>query len=88
MMSGLERKADMAAKVAKLETELIFADAEARKSAALKEHEEELKKLKLTKKLALAKAEMDAVRLKKVNSAICKKSYLKLRIKATFCRST
>ena len=61
MMSGLERKADMAAKVAKLKTELIFADAEARKSAALKEHEEELKKLKLTKKLALAKAEMDAV---------------------------
>ena len=61
MMSGLERKADMAAKVAKLKTELIFADAKARKSAALKEHEEELKKLKLTKKLALAKAEMDAV---------------------------
>ena len=61
MMSGLERKADMAAKVAKLKTELIFADAEARKSAALKEHEEELKKRKLTKKLALAKAEMDAV---------------------------
>ena len=35
-----DRKADMAAKVAKLKTELIFAEAEAERAAALKEHEE------------------------------------------------
>ena len=56
-----DRKADMAAKVAKLKTELIFAEAEAERAAALKEHEEKLKRLQLKKELAVAKAEMDAV---------------------------
>ena len=59
--SALERKADIAAKVAKLKTELTFADVEAQKTAALREQQEELKKLKLSKKLALAQAYMDAV---------------------------
>ena len=60
-MSTSDRKADMAAKVAKLKTELIFAEAEAERTAALKEHEEKLKRLKLQKELAVAKAEMNAV---------------------------
>ena len=51
----------MAAKVAKLKTELIFAEAKAERTAVLKEHEEKLKKLQLKKELAVAKAEMDAV---------------------------
>lgn len=42
-MSTSDRKADMAAKVAKLKTELIFAEAETERTAALKEHEERLK---------------------------------------------
>ena len=70
--SALERKADIAAKVAKLKTELTFADAEARKTAALREQQEELKKLKLSKKLALAQAEMDAVnRVEDSTSGVC-----------------
>jgi len=60
-MSTSDRKADMAAKVAKLKTELIFAEAEAERTAALKEHEEKLRRLKLKKELAVAKAEMNAV---------------------------
>lgn len=60
-MSTPDRKVEIAAKVTKLKTELIFAEAEAEKTAALKEHEEKLKKFKLTKELAVAKAEMDAV---------------------------
>ena len=55
------RKSAIAANVARLETELKFADAEARKTTALKEHEDDLKRLRLAKKLALAKAEMEAV---------------------------
>ena len=51
----------MAANVARLKTELEFADTEARKTTALKEYEDELKRFKLTKELALAKAEMEAV---------------------------
>ena len=60
-MSTLDRKTDTAAKVAKLKTELIFAEAEAERTAALKKHEEKLKRLQLKKELAIAKAEMDAV---------------------------
>ena len=60
-MSYSDQKADMAAKVAKIKTKLIFAEEEAERTAALKEHEEKLKKLKLTKELAVTKAEMDAL---------------------------
>lgn len=57
-MSTPDRKV---AKVAKLKIKLIFAEAEAERTAALKEHEEKIKKFKQLKELAIAKAEMDAV---------------------------
>lgn len=59
--SSLARKTAIAANVARLKTELEFADAEARRTTTLKEHADEFKRFKLTKELALAKAEMDAV---------------------------
>ena len=59
--SAFTRKTSMAANVARLKTELQFADAEARKTTALKEYEDELRRFKLTKELALAKAEMEAI---------------------------
>ena len=49
----------MAANVARLKTELEFADTEERNTTALKEHEDELKRFKLTEELA--KAEIEAV---------------------------
>ena len=49
----IDRKADTAVKVAKLKTELNFAEGKAAKIA-------ELKKFRLTKELAIAKAEMKA----------------------------
>ena len=51
----------MAANVARLKTQLEFADAEARKTTTLKECEDELKRFRLSKELAVAKAEMEAV---------------------------
>ena len=50
----IDRKADTAVKVAKLKTKLYFADDEATKVA-------ELRKFRLTKKLALVEAEMKAI---------------------------
>ena len=50
----IDRKTDTAVKVAKLKTELNFANDEAAKMA-------ELKKLRLTKELAIAEAEMKAI---------------------------
>lgn len=50
----IDRKADTAVKVAKLKTELYFTDDEATKVA-------ELRKFRLTKKLALVEAEMKAI---------------------------
>ena len=47
-MSASDLKVDMAAKMTILNTELIFAGTEAERVAALKEHEEKLKKFKLT----------------------------------------
>ena len=44
--SKLTRKTAMAANVARLKTELEFADTEARKTTALKEYEDELKRFK------------------------------------------
>jgi len=59
--SSLARRSAIAANVARLKTELEFADAEARKTTTMKEYEDELKRFKLTKELALAKAEMEAL---------------------------
>ena len=59
--SSLARKSAIAANVARLKTELEFADAETRKTTTLKEYEDELKRFKLTKELALAKAEMETL---------------------------
>ena len=59
--SSLTKRTAIAANVARLKTELEFADAEAQKTRALKEHEDELKRFKLTKELAVAKAEMEAL---------------------------
>ena len=59
--SSLAKRTAIAANVARLKTELEFADAEAQKTRALKEHEDELKRFKLTKELAVAKAEMEAL---------------------------
>ena len=50
----IDRKVNTAARVAKLKTEISFADGEATKIA-------ELKKFKLTKELAIAEAEMNAI---------------------------
>ena len=52
--SKIDRRADTAVKVAKLKTELNFAEDEAAKIA-------ELKKFRLTKELAIAEAEMKAI---------------------------
>ena len=51
----IDRKVNTAASVAKLKTEIYFADGEATKIA-------ELKKFKLTKELAMADAEMNAIK--------------------------
>ena len=59
--SSLQRKVDVAALVAKLKTELMFVDAEAKRTVALIEQEEQLRKFKLTKESALAQAEMEAI---------------------------
>ncbi|KAJ7387963.1 hypothetical protein OS493_001319 [Desmophyllum pertusum] len=59
--SVLEKKTEMAAKVARLAAELKFGDIEAQKTAALQEHETEMKKFQITKDLAVAKAEMEAI---------------------------
>ena len=57
----MERRVDSAAKVAKLKTELLFVDAEAKRTAALRKQEDELRKFQLTKHFALAKAKMEAI---------------------------
>jgi len=59
--SSLVKRTAIAAHVARLKTELEFADAKVRKTSALKEHEYELNRFKPTKELAVAKAEMEAV---------------------------
>ena len=59
--SSLLERVDMAANVARLKTQLESADAEAWKTTTLKECEDELKRFRLSKELAVAKAEMEAV---------------------------
>ena len=51
----------MAARAARLEAELKFHDVESQKTAALKKHEDEIKKLHMMKELAGTQAELDAV---------------------------
>lgn len=53
--SSVAKRTAIAANVARLKTELEFADAEARKISALKENEDELRRFKLTKELTLAR---------------------------------
>lgn len=72
--SSLAKRTAIAAHVARLKTELEFADAEARKTSALKEHEDELKRFKLTKELAVAKAEMEAVIKNEEDGIVAKES--------------
>ena len=57
--NGSSTASSLAANVARLKTELEFADAEAQKTRALKEHEDELKRFKLTKELAVANGGLD-----------------------------
>jgi len=72
--SSLAKKTAIAANVARLKTELEFADAEARRTSALKKHEDELKRFKLTKELAVAKAEMEAVIKNEEDKIVAKES--------------
>ena len=58
---SLQRRAEMATKVARLQTELKFHDVESKKTATLKRQEDEVKKLQMIKKLAATKAELDAI---------------------------
>ena len=64
----------IAANLARLKTELEFADAEAQKTRALKEQEDELKRFKLTKELAVAKAEMEALIENEGDEVVAKES--------------
>ena len=58
---SLSKRADMAANVVTLKTQWEFADAKARKTTTLKECEDELKRFRLSKELAVAKPEVEAV---------------------------
>lgn len=58
---SLERRAEMAAKAARLEAELKFHDVESKKNASLKKQEDEIKKLLMEKELAATQAELKAV---------------------------
>ena len=59
--SSLQKRAQMAARVARLESELKFPDAESQKTAALTKNEDEIKKLHMMKELAATQAELEAV---------------------------
>ena len=59
--SSLKKRAEMAARAARLEGELKFHDVESQKTAALKKHEDEIKKLHMMKELAATQAELEAV---------------------------
>ena len=60
-ISSLQKRAEMAARAARLEAELKFHDVESQKTAALKKHEDEIKKLHMMKELAATQAELEAV---------------------------
>ena len=59
--TSILRKAKMAAKAARLEAELKFLDEENERKASLKKQEDEVKKIKMLKKLAATQAELEAV---------------------------
>lgn len=60
--SSLQKKAEMAAKVARLGTELRFLDAESQTAEKLRKHEDEIKRIKMMKELAATHAEIEAVK--------------------------
>ena len=62
LSSSLERKAEMAAKAARLGAELKFLDAESQSTERLRRQEYDIKKLKMMKELAAMHAELEAVK--------------------------
>ena len=60
--SSLQKKAEMAAKVARLGTELRFLDVESQTAEKLRKHEDEIKRIKMMKELAATHAEIEAVK--------------------------
>ena len=60
--SLLQKKAEMAAKVARLGTELRFLDVESQTAEKLRKHEDEIKRIKMMKELAATHAEIEAVK--------------------------
>jgi len=59
--SLLQKRAEMAVRTGRLEAELKFHDVESQKTAALKKHEDEIKKLHKMKELAATQAELETV---------------------------
>ena len=72
--NGSSTASSLAKRYARLKTELEFADAEAQKTRAPKEREDELKRFKLTKELAVAKAEMEALIENEGDEVVAKES--------------
>lgn len=62
--------------VARLKIELEFVDVEARKISVLKEYEDELKRFKFIKKLAVVKVEMEVVIKNEEDEIVAKESLL------------
>lgn len=60
--SSLQKKAEMAAKAARLGAELKFLDAKSQTNERLRKQEDEMKKLKMLKELAATHAELEAVK--------------------------
>ena len=59
--SSVLKRAEMAAKAARLGAELKFHDIESQKTVTLKKQEDEVKKLQMMKELAATQAELEAV---------------------------
>ena len=70
----MAKRTAIAANVARLKTELEFADAEAQETRALKDQEDELKRFKLSKEMALTKAEMEALIKNEGDEIVAKES--------------
>ena len=63
-ISSLQKRAQMAAKAARLEAKLQFPNVESLKTATLKKKEDEIKKLQMVKELTATHSEMEAVNKK------------------------
>lgn len=59
--SAAQRRIEMVAKAARLNTELKFHEMERERAAVLRKQEDELKRLQITKELAVTQAEIEAV---------------------------